>query len=247
MSETPSDNSQRNPFTRPGFIISAALIAALISAVIAIVAFPTADEPDAGGTTQQTARADETTAAEPGVAASVCGLPPSEDTALGTAPDSNWELISGIAVPSEPSMVGPGMVSDDGFRWCFAHSPKGALYAAVNIFALGSTGDLAIQERIVEDLTAPGPGREEAFDNIGPASTAGPSIQVAGFQLRSYDGRSAVVDLAFRTSAGAVGHVVMPLEWVGGDWKITVGDNGQLINEPVQLNDLNDYISWNGV
>ena len=36
MSESTQNNTERNPFTKPGFVISAALVIALIAAVIVI-------------------------------------------------------------------------------------------------------------------------------------------------------------------------------------------------------------------
>lgn len=248
MSDVSPDENHRNPFTRPGFIISAALVLVLIAAVIAIAFIPRGgDEPDAGmtePTASETASAPAVTA--DGVEESICGLPASDETALGTGPESDWELVGTMAVPEAPDTAGPGEIDDSGFRTCFAHSPTGALYAAANLLGQGSIGDEETQRKLLEQLTVESAGQQSALENISEAGSA-PSAQISGFQLLSYSDSAATIDIAFTLQSGAVGHVSLPLRWVDGDWKIEVADNGQFLNDPVQLNDLSDYIPWSGV
>ncbi|NMR32324.1 hypothetical protein [Crystallibacter degradans] len=177
---------------------------------------------------------------------SVCGLPGSDITALGSAPESRWELVGKVAAPVDPQH-GPGLVDETGLRSCFARSPTGALFAAANILALGSTGDAEIQKGMIRDLTLPGPGRDKAMEDSEGTPSESSSLQVAGFQIDSYSPQEAHIDIAFRLDNTAVGHINMPLRWSEGDWKIQIGDAGQLINDPVQLNDLSGYIPWSGV
>ncbi|MBG6181847.1 hypothetical protein [Arthrobacter sp. CAN_A1] len=248
MSDVSPDENHQTPLTRPGFIVSAALILVLIAAVIVIAFIPRGgDEPDARSnepTTSETTSAPAATAA--GVEESVCGLPASDDTALGAAPESNWELVGTMAVPEAPETAGPGVVDDRGFRTCFAHSPTGALYAAANLLGQGSIGDEETQRKLLEQLTIESAGQQTALENISEAGSA-PSVQISGFQLLSYSDSAATVDIAFTLEGGAVGHVSLPLRWADGDWKIEVADDGQFLNDPVQLNDLSDYIPWSGV
>ena len=252
MSETTPDNNERNPFTRPGFILSAALIVALIAAVAVIAFLPRgAEEPDAG-TTAPSSSATSSTAATTETAAeeSICGLPGNEETALGTAPDSDWELVGTTVVPTAPETVGPGLVSA-GFRSCFAQTPVGALFASANLVGLGSVQDVEIQRKLIEQLVVPSAGQQAALEDLAERDASSPSsgtsIQISGFQLLSYTDESANVDIAFTTESGAVGHASIPLSWVDGDWKTEIADSGQLLNEPAQLNDLSDYIPWSGV
>lgn len=248
MSDVSPDENNRNPFTRPGFIISAALVLALIAAVIVIAFIPRGgDEPDAGSTEPTTTETTSAPSATPaGVEESVCGLPSSDDTALGTAPESNWELAGTMAIPVAPETHGPGVVDDAGFRTCFAHSPTGALYAAASLWAESFNGD---PERVYTDLTADSRARDELLAQIEAGEQVGSqgeqSIQVQGFQLQRYDGDIAVVDLAVENDQGAFISLPTPMRWEDGDWKLIIPETGNPGFQ--QLNNLSDYIPWSGV
>jgi len=252
MSETTPDNNERSPFTKPGFILAAALIVALIAAVAVIALLPRGnEEPNTQPTTPASSPAPATSA--PAADESVCGLPSSDETTLGAAPESEWELAGKVVVPTEPETAGPGTKEEDGFRACFAQTPTGALFAAANLIGLGSTDDVDLQLKFTEQLVVPGVGQEAALDDLrqreksSTASSSDASLQIAGFQLRSYKDDAANVDIAFRVDNGAIGHANIPLRWLDGDWKAELADNGQLLNDPVQLNDLSGYIPWRGV
>lgn len=252
MSDITPDDNKRNPFSRPGFIASVALVLVLIAAVIVIAFLPRGgDEPDAGSTEPTNG----TTTSAPAPTAddteeSICGLPGNDATALGAAPENDWELVGTIVVPTDPETAGPGIEEEDGFRACFAQTPTGALFAATNLMGLGSSDDQALQLKFTQQLTVPGVGQDAALESIegrDSLDSSGSSLQIAGFQLLSYTDEAANVDIAFRIDNGAIGHAVLPLRWVDGDWKAELADNGQLINQPSQLNDLSDYIPWSGV
>lgn len=243
MSETTPDNNERNPFTRPGFILSAALVIALIAAVLVIAFLPNNDEP---GTAAPSPSAPASTPVTPegGTEESVCGLPGNDDTALGAAPESDWELLGTMAVPTAPETAGPGAV-EEGLRSCFAQTPTGALYAATNILATGFYGDTAT---VYRELTADSPVRDAALEAIENGEAVGggeaPKIQVAGFLFRSYTDDSAVVDLAFRTEDGGLGSTSTALVWEDGDWKQELPQNGR--SSIQQIADLSDFIPWGG-
>jgi len=126
MSESTQSSTERSPFTRPGFIISAALVVALIAAVVVIFFLPKASstaQPAPASSSAGAASAPTKSADAAGK--SVCGLPSSTETALGAAPKSKWELVGKMAAPTDPKTFGPGLTDDSGFRSCFAHSPTG--------------------------------------------------------------------------------------------------------------------------
>ncbi|NMR32480.1 hypothetical protein [Crystallibacter degradans] len=54
MPETTQDDKEQNPFTRPGFIISAAFLLAIVAAAIVLILWPESDKPTAISTPQQT-------------------------------------------------------------------------------------------------------------------------------------------------------------------------------------------------
>ncbi len=252
MSESTPSCTEQNPFTRPGFIISAALILAMIAAVAVIFFLPQDDS-----TAQQApaAPADTSAPAAPATSAaaagkSICGLPATSETALGAAPASTWELVGRMAAPTDPGTIGPGVTDEDGFRSCFAHTPAGALYAATNLVALGSSKSQVLNAKLTDRLLVHGPGRDIAMKDsatLAPSTGADTTVQIRGFLLKSYTPAEADVDLAFETKSGVLAHTVLPLRWVDGDWKAKVSDDGDLINNITQLSDLGGFIAWSGV
>lgn len=245
MSQSTESTAESNPFTKPGFIVAAALVAALIAAAIVIFMLPkgqgTAQPTPSTAESSSSAAASTSASAEAGK--SVCGLPASPETALGSAPESKWELVGTMAAPTDPK-VGPGKTDDQGIRSCFARTPAGALYAAVNLWALGS--DPSKERAIAEHLAAKGPGRDagmKAPQTAAPASDV--KVQIAGFNV-SYTANQAVVELAFKANNGALASVRTTLLWQEGDWKGVVADSGAPLEEPRPLSDLSGFILWSG-
>lgn len=178
--------------------------------------------------------------------ASVCGLTPVEMTGtVATAPTATWALVGTTAAPSIQGQ-GPGKIEEDGFRFCYARTPTGALLAASNLMAMGSEAPL-LGKKINQRLTVPGPGRDAALAQP-PASpdSSGVRIQIAGFKINRYDGKTADVDLAIRTSTGVIAAQVFTLKWVEGDWKVVLADSGDLPSRMSQLPNLSGYIAWSG-
>lgn len=247
MSDSTQETAERNPFTRPGSILAAVLVLALVAAVIVIFLVPKGASPaDAAPTSATSPAVTSTTAKASGSDQSVCGLPSSTDTALGTAPKSPWGLIGTMAVPTDPATVGPGTTSGNGLKSCFAHSPTGALYAAANIWATSFYGNPKL---VYQDLTADSPTRDLALKAIKNGQQVGggtgPKIQIQGFIVRTYSPKAAVVDLAVKTDTGAIGSLATSLVWENGDWKLDLPAAG---GTPFrQLSDLSGYISWAGV
>ncbi|AOY73915.1 hypothetical protein IG195_20190 (plasmid) [Arthrobacter sp. TES] len=250
MSQSTESTTEANPFTKPGFIIAAALVVALIAAAVLIFLLPKGQEnaQQAPADSSNAATASPSPHAEAGK--SVCGLPGSTDTALGKAPPTKWELVGKMAAPTDPRTFGPGLTDDTGFRSCFAQSPTGALYSAVNLVALGSSKSQQMNIKLADKLMAPGAGREAAKQQaktLDPSTGSNDTVQVRGFLLKSYTPNEANIDLAFQTSGGKQFHAVLPLQWLDGDWKVKVADSGQLINDVAPLSDMSGYIAWAGV
>lgn len=176
---------------------------------------------------------------------SVCGL--SDFAASGTlkeAPTTKWVLVGTVAAPTERSTVGPGVIGNDGFRSCYAHTPTGALFATANLLALDS--DQSLIKQVAEKLIVPGPGRDAL---IAQASTQQPTAvryQVAGFKIDSYDRSSATVDLAINSSTGKLVSFPIELQWSGGDWKAKATATGGFPLQPAGLQSLGGYIPWAG-
>ena len=174
---------------------------------------------------------------------SVCGL---SDIALsGTvnqAPAAQWALVGTIAAPSVPGQ-GPGVVDEDGFRSCFAHTPTGSVVAATNLAALGSYPP--VRERFNAEALAPGPGRDAVLATpTTQGASDGPRLRLVGFQLLRYTGAQAEVDLALATSTGSLLGFTGYLTWAGGDWKVRMADDGSDLSSVSPISDLSPYIPW---
>ena len=87
--------------------------------------------------------------------------------------------------------------------------------------------------------------REASTDVSSPGSTT--TIQVRGFLIKSYTPSEANIDLAFETNNGALGHSVISMRWIDGDWKVKPADDGVTFGSVSQLRDLSGFILWSGV
>ncbi|MFP3460095.1 hypothetical protein R5O87_04510 [Arthrobacter globiformis] len=237
----PTMNEDQNPLTKPKFIISAVVVALIVALGIILALLPrgggtsTAEPSNPGSTTTSTQSSE--------AAASVCGLPPGDQTKPATTPtDTKWELVGKIAAPTAPMQYGPGKTEANGLRSCFAHSPTGALYAAANMTALSAAGKANL---VYEQLALPSPERDAVLKSSPSAAPSSVTAQLAGFTFRSYDADRAVIDLAFKGANGTFVSIPVPLQWYAGDWKFVVpatGDTGAR-----QITDLGGYIEWSGV
>lgn len=198
---------------------------------------PSAPSASATATTSATAApADE---------ASVCGLDEVQMTGtVSSGPSAIWALVGTTAAPSIKGQ-GPGKIDEDGYRSCYARTPTGALLAAANYSALGSYGP--VRKKFYEEATVPGPGRDALLKKpITGAGEGGTRVQIAGFRILRYNGTTADVDIAFRTSNGAIGGMVANLQWSGGDWKLRLADDGTELSPIVQLPSVAGYVLWSG-
>ena len=248
MSQSTESTTESNPFTKPGFIIAAALVVALIAAAVVIFLLPKGQDTaqPAPGTAASAKPATASPSATTGAGKSVCGLPSSTETALGAAPKSKWDLLGTMAVPNDPSTAGPGTVGKDGLRSCFAQSPTGALYATANIWASSFNG---YAKQVYLELSADSPSRDKAVQAIkeGKDVSGGtsPKVQIAGFMIHSYTPETAIVELAFESKDGGYGALSTSLLWEDGDWKMDIPPAGG--GAVRQVSDLSSFIPWAGV
>lgn len=244
------DDTQQNPFTRPGFIIGAVVVAALIVTAIVLTvlnlnrdndAAPPAPDPSSSATSSAAPSPEPS-----GVAggASVCGLAGEElSGTVTTAPAATWEYQDVNAYPTSPT-YGPAATAPQGYRYCFQHSPEGAVFAAATM-TIGLFGGVETRSALIEYALTNGAYREELLSEVGSSSSTDVRAAIAGFRLLSYDGDSARVDVAFRGTAqgqNVNGSVVLDLVWWQGDWKIDA-DNAEPFRL-AQLPDVSGYITW---
>ncbi|MDO4070343.1 hypothetical protein QKG08_14915 [Clavibacter michiganensis] len=236
-----TDHDDENPFKKKGFIFGAVLFVALFLAATVIGLTSSRG----GGDEEATPAATSSPSATPQVAASdksVCGLPGYEETGtLSAAPATSWTFVGTMAAPGS-EQAGPGTIGSDGVRSCYAHTVDGAVLAVANIWAMGS--DARLSKLALDEMTAPGPGRDAAIAANIPQSNTGLSVQIVGVKVLSYDGTDATVDVAFRTSTGQLYSFPAPVTWVDGDWKSVLTDDGQPPLRPTALQSLGGYIPW---
>lgn len=244
---TQDEGSTKSPFTRPGFVV--ATIAVVMVVVLGIVLGVTSlmdndpeHESDAASAPPSTT-SPPSTSPTPGDSASVCGLEGVEDSeSLAAAPPTEWEHQGPTAYPAS-LQYGPGESTADGVRYCFQHSPAGALFAAANGLVQATDGTTALAW--LEHFAADGPYRDEVVASAAPDSEADVRLRIAGFRLLDYTGDSARVDIAvesFAQGTDVAGSFVYELVWQSGDWKLSTETP-----EPfsfASLPDLAGYVAW---
>jgi hypothetical protein len=242
------EENEQSPFSRPSFIIAAVVVAALVVAGV-IVGVNVATKDD-GGDAQPAPSTTTTTSAAPSAeptadagGASVCGLTGDKlSGTITTAPQATWEYQDVYSYPTSPS-AGPGETAQEGYRFCYQHSPEGALFAAANATTMAFIPELRLGW--LEYALTDGPYRDELLTSARSDTSEGVRASIEGFRMLAYDGEKARVDIAFEgTASGKVvtGSVVFELVWSGGDWKLDAN-----LSEPTRIAQLPDtagYIPW---
>ncbi|MFC3690352.1 hypothetical protein [Aquipuribacter hungaricus] len=241
-------------WARRGFVLAALFVGLLVVAAVVLFTLPGSDaDPVEVGQGRQTtggaAPSPTPTATEP--ESSSCDLPAGDQTVPVVAPtETQWELVGEMVAPTAPELHGPAVSSP--VRSCFARTPVGALYAAVNVAA---TTTLPNAERILtEDLGAEGAGRDVALENLPTeGSSAGPSseaqVQVAGFSFLSYTEDETVIDLAMLAATReqvVTVHTPVTLRWEQGDWRLVFGPEGAPFPRLQAAPSLAGYVPWSG-
>ncbi|MER6733791.1 hypothetical protein [Streptomyces puniciscabiei] len=163
-----------------------------------------------------------------------------------TAPgDVTWSLAKTAALPRSKS-AGP-MVVNGLTASCYAHTPRGALLAAINTpyrVALA-----APDKAPVEKLVLPGAGRDKLEAQLSQVDVqAGELSQVAGFRVVSYTPQTAVVTLV---NGSADAHTLkssdITVQWSDNDWKVVAREDGSLTTPATPVSDLLGYIQFGGL
>lgn len=244
------DDTTQNPFARPGFIVGAVVVAALIVTGIFLTIFNLnsgndAAPPEGDPSSSSTASATPTPSASAVAGGiSVCGLDGVELTGkVTTPPAAEWAYVRTVAYPTSTT-YGPGATSSEGVPTCFQHSPTGALFAAAT--ALAVPADPILANAWIETALSSGTYRNQLLSTaISSSETSGVRLQVVGFKVLSYDGKTASVDLAVRGSTEGqtvTASAVYQLIWEDGDWKI----NANVPNpfDFASIPDTSGYIAW---
>lgn len=242
---TPPAGEKESPFASRGFQVSAAFVAGLV--ILGGVVVFTGDDGEQQATPSPSEHTD--TPDKGGSGPGCGGLSDRNQSVPKSAPAGvSWDLATGgFAVPSSKK-AGPAKVHGEVAR-CYAHTPTGALLAAVQITAR----TLAAKDwRTVVDAQTVGAGkaayvkkRAEYEKSEGSAALGnGDHGQIAGFKFVTYNRDTAVIDLVWRAEDGALTSGTSTMLWSGGDWKNEIAES-PAPSSPV--NDLAGFVAWGGV
>ena len=243
-----TDDTSQSPFTKPRFIIAAIVMAFIVIFGIAIVFINAAkDDPDLASheSTESSSTTSPPAGTEPVGGASICGLKGVVlEGTLPKAPETQWEYQGTTAYPVS-AKYGPGAVSDEGYRYCFQHSPEGALFTAAN--AVVQATDPSTIGNWLNYFIASGPYRDALLNQEAPGTpNTGTRVEIAGFRFLSYTGEAAKVDIGIKGSTAGQTvtlSMVYALTWEDGDWKLIVSDPNSPI-DVANIPNLSGYTVW---
>lgn len=176
-----------------------------------------------------------------------------EQAALSTAPPTTWQLVAGMAAPSNPT-TGPAYA--DGIRWCYARTPAGALFAVANYGAQLQDPN-ADHRALAEATTADTPARAAALAARDAAAaqatsdlpTGGDNVsrpQWVGFHFLYYSPELVSVDMA-HSYRGLLVATTYTVRWENGDWKVVYPEAGSFelraLSAPL---DVSYFTPWAG-
>jgi hypothetical protein len=180
---------------------------------------------------------------------SSAGGPVQEDLAA-PPPGVTWQSWLAFSLPYSPS-AGPHTV-DRQVATGFAHTPSGALIAAVHAVARLSLARDPGWDKVAATMAAPGVGRDrwvQARQGVRLTATPPPGslAQIAGFQVVSYNADDAALQLVTRSSDSSLSVAAVHMKWLDGDWKIVLVPAGGTSGTRQPISTLNGFIAWGAV
>jgi hypothetical protein len=227
-----SASEDRSPWSRLSVLLSGALLLTLVLLGIVVSVIGSGG---AGRPANTTAAAARPAAPSALVGTGGCTLPPGSQMVPSTGPPpAQWGTVGSMQVPQSPTVYGPAR-SDGPWETCFAHSPSGALLAAMNLWAEGTA---VSPSELFARLAVGAPknlGSNAQLDSSGP-------VQFAGYRYDSYTPSDAQVAIIFQGPEGKLLAVVTSMVWRNGDWKYLFPTNGTPAMEVIA--DLTGYVQW---
>lgn len=233
-SSSEETSEDRSPWGRPSVLLSGAFLLALVllGVVVAVTGGGGGSSGRRGSTPTTAARQ-----ATPAAAASPrgCTLPVGSQTVPSSSPpQAQWGTVGSMQVPQNPGVYGPER-SDGPWETCFAHSPSGALLAAMNFYAEGTAAaPSAVLEHLAVNVTA--------ADTTGGGLDDNGPVQLAGYRYDSYSPGQARLTIVLQGPEGKLAGVVTVMRWNGSDWRYVAPADGTPSAEV--LPDLTGYVQW---
>ena len=217
-------------------LISGAFLLALILAGILVAVAGGGGHHTTHSTAQHPAASTTTPTSNP-TSSTACTLPPGSQAIPSSSPPAGtqWATVGSMQVPQAPNLYGPQRTHGV-FNTCFAHSPSGALLAAINLWAEGTAAD---PSQVFQKLAVGAPknlGNSSRLDANGP-------VQFAGYKIRlllghQRHGRSGIKGCAGQVRRLRHAHDAGPVN----DWKYIFPPNGTPSLQVIQ--DLTGYVPW---
>ena len=243
---TDENNTQSSPFTVWWWIAGGFFLIVIVATVVLLAtrdgssqADPTASpstSADASPSGSETAGGE---VAEP--SAGACGLPADDQDIPVDPPEATWEAEGYILVPSS-DVYGP--VPGEEPLWpCFAHSPTGALFAAMNLHVFMVA--MPNYEEFARVAAVNGPALESWLVEQDPKThgqTAGQTLQYAGFRFQKVESETVVVDVAAR-QADLTAYIRISLTWDPevDNWRVDLATTDF---DPAVVESLASFTAW---
>ena len=225
MATREHDNDKpASPWASTSFQLSALFLGVLLVVGIAIAIFHngSSTKNPAANPPKSAQKSGAGTTSAPAVNPRLCSLPSGSQDIPSTAPpgDVTWNVVGSMNVP-QSSSLGP-QTTRNGLDVCFAHSPSGALLAAMNYYAEGTSSTVTARQ-LAEQLSVNVPKALLSQAGNGASgeleSAAGGPVQIAGYKFDSYSPAQATCDIVIQGPKGAFVSISTTMIWTGQDWR----------------------------
>jgi len=243
--------TERSPYSKPGFVASAVLLGMLVLAALLIVvgaasrvhATRATASPNDANASAAVAKA----RAKPAAPESDCSLPAGPQTVPTVPPTTRWVQVGQMTAPQAPQTYGP-QHTQDGVAVCFAHNPTGSLLAAVNFLAQATAvSPVTLLKRLAADTPTRAmtiaQARVGGSDQLLQQSDGDPgAVEVTGFEFVDYTPAEANVNVVLEGPGSEYAAVECELVWQHDDWKFVIPDGGQV--DSSQVTSMDGFVSW---
>jgi hypothetical protein len=160
----------------------------------------------------------------------------------------SWQFEADMLIPLQ-QQGGPAVTDRSGVRSCFAHSPTGAVLAAMVV--LGQIRNPDLTADVLATRIAPGPGRTRALRATRVSTTPrneGQVTQFTGFKVFDYQPDRAILAIAVQLGDSQLASLPVTMVWSQGDWKAVLQEDGSFNGQvaPDVLASLDGYVRFRG-
>jgi hypothetical protein len=159
-----------------------------------------------------------------------------------------WQFETDMLIPLQ-QQAGPAVTDRAGVHSCFAHSPTGAVLAAMVV--LGQIRNPDLTADVLTTRIAPGPGRTRAMRQSRVSTTPrnqGQVSQFTGFKVFDYQPDRAILAIAVQLDDSKLAALPVTMIWSQGDWKAVLQEDGSFNGQvaPDVLASLDGYVRFRG-